>query len=83
MNMNSGDHRSHTGLEQSKKEKLAELEGMRTHIMTAVPLAIFSIFVMGWDILNQFSYAVPMPYIWKEFFHHLLPIFATYILFVV
>lgn len=48
-----------------------------------MPLAIFSIFVMGWDILSQFGYIIKIPYVWNEFFHHLLPIFATYVLFVV
>ena len=83
MNMSPDEHRAHTGLGQSKKEKLKELDEMKSKVYSAIPLAIFSIFVMGWDILAQFSYIQATPYIWKEFFHHLLPIFATYILFVV
>lgn len=67
----------------AKKEKLKELDEMRSKVYSAIPLTIFSIFVMGWDILAQFGYIEKIPHIWNEFFHHLLPIFATYILFVV
>ena len=83
MNMSLDEHRIHTELGQSKKEKLKELDDMQSQVFSAIPLAIFSIFVMGWDILAQFSYIQAAPYVWKEFFHHLLPIFATYVLFVV
>ena len=51
--------------------------------MGAIPLAIFSIIVMGWDILAQFGVVSEMSTVMSEFVHHLLPIFATYILFVV
>lgn len=67
----------------SKREKLIELDGMRTDIISVIPIAVFSVFVMGWEILAQFGYVPSIPYFWKEFFHHLLPIFATYVLFIV
>ena len=70
-------------LNQSKKEKLAEIAEMKNKVISVIPLAIFSIFLMSWDILAQFNIVSTAPYIWKEFFHHLLPIFATYTLFVV
>jgi Cu2+-exporting ATPase/Cu+-exporting ATPase len=38
---------------------------------------------MSWDILAQYNIVSAMSYTIKEFFHHLLPIFATYTLFVV
>src|SRR3989338_5945274 len=76
-------HAAHTGLGQSKQEKLAEVADMRTKVMVAIPLAIFSIIVMGWDILAQFGVVSEMSTVMSEFVHHLLPIFATYILFVV
>jgi Cu2+-exporting ATPase/Cu+-exporting ATPase len=71
------------GLTQTKKEKLAEVAGMRTKVISAIPLAVISIFVMAWDILAQYNSAFEMSYTVKEFFHHLLPIMATYTLFVV
>ena len=83
MGMSAGEHAEHLGLNQSKKEELAEVSEMRSKVMSAIPLAIFSIFVMGWDILAQYNVVPEMSYIIKEFFHHLLPIFATYTLFVV
>lgn len=83
MGMSESEHAAHTGIGQSKKEKLAEVADMRTKVMAAIPLAVFSIFLMAWDIAVQFKAAFPIPYVWKEFFHHLLPIFATYTLFVV
>ncbi len=83
MGMSANEHAAHLGLNQSKKEKLAEVADMRTKVISAIPLAIFAALVMGWDILAQYGVVGEMSYTIKEFFHHLLPIFATYILFVV
>lgn len=83
MGMSADEHATHLGLNQSKKEKLAEVADMRTKIFSAIPIAIFAAFVMGWDILAQYKTVPEMSYTLKEFFHHLLPILATYILFVV
>ncbi len=83
MGMSESEHAEHLGLNQSKKEKLAEVADMRTKVLSAIPIAIFAAFVMGWDILAEYSIAPAMSYTLKEFFHHLLPILATYILFVV
>ena len=83
MGMSESEHAEHLGLNQTKKEKLAEVADMRTKVLSAIPIAIFGAFVMGWDILAEYSIAPAMSYTLKEFFHHLLPILATYILFVV
>ncbi len=83
MGMSESEHAAHLGLNQSKKEKLAEVADMKSKVISAIPLAIFSIFVMSWDILAQYNIVSTMSYTTKEFFHHLLPIFATYTLFVV
>jgi len=83
MGMSENEHAEHLGLNQSKKEKLEEIKEMKSKVMSAIPLAIFSVFVMTWDILAQYSITPMMSYALKEFFHHLLPIFATYTLFVV
>ena len=77
------EHTAHIGLNQSKKEKRAELSDMKTKVIASIPLTIFSIFVMGWEILAQFHLVGAVPYTWSEFFHHLLPLMATYMLFVV
>lgn len=83
MGMSESEHAAHLGLNQSKKEKLAEVADMRTKVMVAIPLAIFSIIVMGWDILAEFGVVSAMSTVIYEFVHHLLPIFATYMLFLV
>ncbi len=83
MGMSMNEHAAHLGLNQSKKEKLAEVADMRTKVLSAIPLAIFAALVMGWDILAQYGVVGEMSYTIKEFIHHLLPIFATYTLFVV
>ena len=83
MNMSESEHAEHLGLNQSKKEKLAELKDMRNKVISAIPLAVISIFVMGWDIFAELGKAPEMPLVWSEFFHHLLPVMATYMLFVV
>lgn len=73
MGMSASEHAAHAGIGQSKKEKLAEIKEQKNMVFSAMPLAAISIFIMGWDILVGPS----------EFFHHLLPIMATYMIFVV
>ncbi len=70
-------------LSDSKTEKLAEIREMRNKVLLSIPMAVLSIFVMSWDILFKFGFVAEMPLVWEEFFHHLLPILATYVLFVV
>ncbi len=83
MHMTADEHAAHLGLNQSKKEKLAELKQMRNSVLSVIPLAIVSLFLMSWDLLAQFQVIAAMTIFWKEFFHHLLPLFATYTFFVV
>lgn len=83
MGMSESEHAGHLGLNQSKKERLAEVADMRSKVITAIPLAVFSTFVMGWGILADYNVVPKMSYTLYEFFHHLLPLMATYVLFVV
>ncbi|MEK7552059.1 MAG: heavy metal translocating P-type ATPase [Patescibacteria group bacterium] len=83
MGMSAEEHAAHMGIGQSKAEKLAEIKDMKGKILSAIPLAIFSIFVMGWDILANFNIVSEMNVVTEEFVHHFLPIAATYMLFVV
>jgi len=83
MGMSADEHAAHLGLNQSKKEKLAEVADMRSKVFSAIPIAIFAALVMGWDILAEYGVVSEMNYVIEEFFHHLLPVLATYILFVV
>ena len=83
MNMSVDEHGAHTGVGQSKKEKLAEIAAQKNLVMSAIPLAIVSILIMSWDILAEFKLITAPPVNLSEFFHHLLPLMATYVLFVV
>ncbi|MFA7308957.1 MAG: heavy metal translocating P-type ATPase [Patescibacteria group bacterium] len=83
MGMTASEHAAHLGLNQTKQEKTIELNEMKLKVISVMPLAVFSIFVMGWDILAQLQLVAGMSIFIKDFFHHLLPIFATYTLFVV
>ncbi len=81
--MTANEHAAHLGLGQSKKDQLQELKQMRTQIFIAIPLAIISVIVMAWDILVQTNVIAPMAPVIEEFVHHLLPLMATYMLFVI
>ncbi len=81
--MSASEHAQHLGLNQSKKEKLAEVASQRLLVISAIPIAVFATFVMGWDILAEYKVVEAMGATVYEFFHHLLPLMATYILFVV
>lgn len=83
MGMSESEHATHLGLHQSKEEKLSEVANQRSLVLSAIPLAIFSIFVMGWDIFAQYGLVSKMGTTTYEFIHHLLPLMATYTLFVV
>ena len=83
MGMSENEHAAHLGINQSKQEKLAEIKDMKIKLASAIPLAIISVFVMGWDILAQYNVVPGMSFPIEEFFHHLLPLIATYVLFVV
>lgn len=82
MGMSADEHAAHLGLNQSKQEKLGELATLKMQTIALIPLTVFSIFVMGWDMLAEFGFLSVVPIFWKEFFHHLLPLMATYALFV-
>src|SRR3989339_309546 len=55
MGVSESEHATHLGINQSKKEKLAEIKDMKIKLMSAIPLAVISIFVMGWDVLAQYQ----------------------------
>jgi Cu2+-exporting ATPase/Cu+-exporting ATPase len=82
MRIPRNEHAIHLGVGQSKQEKRTELERMKRLLLSLMPLALVSIFMMGWDALAEFSVLAPPTDLWKTFFHHLLPPMATYALFV-
>ncbi len=76
---NVDEHAEHLGMNQSKQEKLKEVSLMRAGVFGALPLAGVSIFIMAWEILGKYDVVPAMSETIYEFFHHLLPIFATFI----
>ncbi|MFZ2199776.1 MAG: heavy metal translocating P-type ATPase [Microgenomates group bacterium] len=60
-----------------KAEKVTELAKLQTQIKISLPLAFISLIMMIWESF------LPYPDTVKTFFHHLLPVMATYMLFVV
>lgn len=83
MHMSADEHAAHTGINQSQNEKLKELSDMKNKLISAIPLAIISIFLMVWDVLSLYNIVPMMSSTVKIFFNHLLPLMATYTLFVV
>src|SRR3990167_6380070 len=81
--MDGMDHSQHLGLNQSKQDKLAELANLRRKVITVIPLVIFSFIAMSWEILATYQLLPEMSFSVSEFVHHILPLFATYTLFLV
>jgi len=78
------DHSEHLGLNMRKEEKIIELQKQKRYIITMIPMMLFSAFVMLWEIgVSPLRMAPEIPPVLMEFFHHLLPVFATYAMFVV
>ena len=68
---------------QHKHDKMVDLLDLKSKIYSVIPIAIFSIIMMAWDILVQYEIVPMMGETFKEFVHHLFPILATYTLFIV
>lgn len=83
MGMSENEHATHLGLNQSKKEKLIELNNMRNKVISVIPLAALSIVFMAWDFLVQFNMVAEMPAIFQNIFKYMLPLSATYAFFIV
>ena len=67
MGMSASEHAAHLGLNQTKKEKLAELAAMKRQLMAAMPLSALAALGMMWEFIPQY----------------ILLAMATYMLFVV
>ncbi len=83
--MSRMDHSLHAGHDMGpigtnpakKAEKLADLAKLKSQVKISLPLAAVSLVMMIWESFFPYPDAV------KTFFHHLLPIMATYMLFVI
>ncbi len=59
----------------SQDEKKLHLQTLKQQVIVSLPMAAISIIMMVWESF------FPYPQVAKTFFHHLLPILATYMLF--
>lgn len=59
-----------------KSDRLNNLNELRSQLVVALPIVTIAIIMMIWESF------FPYPSVVKTFFHHLLPIFSTYILLV-
>lgn len=83
MGMSADEHRAHLGLNQTKKEKLAEIKTMRNKLISLVPIVVISIFIMTWDIFASFNIAPEMSLGLGKFFDYLFPLMAFYTFFAI
>ena len=66
------------GYELMIEEKSIEgMDNLKENVTVSLVLVFLSALIMIWELFFPMSFTI------KEFFHHLLPIFATYMLFVV
>lgn len=86
------DHSIHAGHDMApvtsdtalKNHKLAQLSKLKQHVQIVMPMVAVSIVVMTWEIgADPLKLWPEMPEMLMEFFHHLLPVLATYALFIV
>lgn len=82
MGMSEEEHAAHLGINQSKKDKLSEISDLKSKVMTLIPISFISILLMVWEFGVKLGFSSEIPQIWMDFFHHLMPVFATYALFV-
>lgn len=78
-----GQHGSHTGGHDHAKVSAGETEALRKKVMISMPMAVFAAGMMIWEILSKYGVLPEMSETVYEFLHHLLPIFATYMMFTV
>ncbi len=66
----------------ARQEAADEVTALRGRVRSALPMAATAIFIMGWDLCARFDWSPAPSLAVHDFFHHLLPIMATYVLFI-
>ncbi len=75
MNMSAEDH---ARMDHSRG---SGVRNMALEMKFVIPMVIFSFVMMFWDVLSNNGIIPKMPETIYEFFHHLMPIFASFVLF--
>ena len=88
-NFQSSSHMNHNGTdlsdnETNKERKLFELGKLKKNVQIVIPFVIVSVIMMIWEVgAMPFNLWPEMPSVVSVFLHHLLPIIATYTMFVI
>jgi Cu2+-exporting ATPase/Cu+-exporting ATPase len=64
-----------------KDDQSLEIKKMKRKVFSVIPIAFLSAFWMLYEILSESKIVPEVGIVWEEFFHHLMPILATYVLF--
>lgn len=82
--MHHGQHDAHAGGgHDHAKVAAGETEALRKKVIISMPMVIFAAGMMLWEIFSKYGILPEMSGTIDEFLHHLLPIFATYMMFTV
>ena len=61
-----------------------EVSALRKKVLISIPIVILTAAMMLYEVLSEnFGLPPSIPYVIEEFLHHLLPIFATYMMFAI
>lgn len=75
------DHSAHTGINQSKAEKLAELDAQKRKVEFALPVAFLVFVMMMWDVLAKVVTSVPKLPLPMETSNAIAMVLATVVMF--
>ena len=81
--MSADEHAAHLGINQSKEEKLQEIRGMKRNVTILIPFIVLSFLYMILDMGGREGLFPEMSEWLYELWHHLFPVMATYVLFVI
>ncbi|MDP9249604.1 MAG: heavy metal translocating P-type ATPase [bacterium] len=81
MNMSEDEHKAHLGLNQSKEDKIKELQQMKYKVQFVLPITIFIFLLMMWGISAKTLLFVPNLPIPMEIFSIIEMVLATVVLF--
>lgn len=79
--MSGMDHSAHLGLNQTKEEKLQELEEQKQKVQFVLPLAILVFALMLWEIAGSFFTVLPKFFLTMDLYNTILLVLATPVLF--
>ncbi|HQV65024.1 MAG TPA: heavy metal translocating P-type ATPase [Candidatus Paceibacterota bacterium] len=75
------DHSMHTGINQSKDEKMKELLAMKTKMQFVLPVALLVFFLMMWDISAKLFTSIPNLPLPMSIFNTISMVLASIVLF--